>query len=62
MNNPSGYIVEFDGEEVGMNETPADLDLDGEEIFDVRKSSKPTLQAVQENKKNYEFDDDILAV
>jgi hypothetical protein len=62
LNNPSGYIVEFDGEEVGMNETPADLDLDGEEIFDVRKSSKPTLQAVQENKKNYEFDDDILAV
>lgn len=62
MNNPSGYIVEFDGEEVGMKETPADLDLDGEEIFDVRKSSKPTLQAVHENKKNYEFDDDILTV
>ena len=62
MDNPTCYIIEFDGDEVHLDETPSDLDIDGGEIFDVKKSSKPTLQAVNENKKSYEFDDDILTV
>ena len=56
----SGYIMEFDGDKVDPEETPNDLDLDGGEIFDVKQSSKPSLAHINENKKNYEFDDDIL--
>lgn len=56
------YMLEFDGDVVSSTETAEDLDLDGDEIFDIKKSSKPTMQLVAENKKNYEFDDDILIV
>lgn len=54
------FIMEFDGDKVKLDETPEDLDLDGGEIFDVRKSSKPALEQIQANTKNYDFDDDIL--
>jgi hypothetical protein len=54
------YILEFDGDQVNLNETPNDLDIDGGEIFDVKKSSKPTKQLIDENKSKYAFDDDIL--
>jgi len=53
-------MLEFDGEEVGKTETATDLDLDGGEIFDAKKNSKPTMQLVSENAKNYEFDDDLF--
>ena len=56
------YILEFDGDKVDFNETPTDLDLDGGEVMDVKKSSKPTSQLIKENTKKYEFDDDILLV
>jgi hypothetical protein len=56
------HILEFDGDKVDGDETPADLDLDGDEMMDVKKSSKPTSQVINENKKKYEFDDDILCV
>ena len=62
LSNASEYIIEFDGEIVGKKETANDLDLDGDEIFDVKKSNKPTMQIVSENKKNYEFDDDLFVV
>jgi len=62
LSNASEYIIEFDGEIVGKDETANDLDLDGDEIFDVKKSNKPTMQIVSENKKNYEFDDDLFVV
>jgi hypothetical protein len=54
------YMLEFDGEEVAKTETATDLDLDGGEIFDAKKNSKPTMQLVSENAKNYEFDDDLF--
>jgi hypothetical protein len=50
------YIMEFDGEQVDVGETPVDLDLDGGEIFDVRFSHDKT----KINDKLYEFDDDVL--
>jgi hypothetical protein len=53
-------MVEFDGDQVNLNETPNDLDIDGGEIFDVKKSSKPTQQQINENMSKYAFDDDIL--
>jgi len=53
-------MLEFDGEEVAKTETATDLDLDGGEIFDAKKNSKPTMQLVSENAKNYEFDDDLF--
>ena len=56
------FMLEFDGEKVDLKETPIDLDLDGGEIFDVRRSSKPTLEKIKDNKKNYDFDDEILCV
>lgn len=62
LSDSGQYIIEFDGENVGAKETANDLDLDGDEIFDVKKSSKPTMQIVSENKKNYEFDDDLFVV
>ena len=55
-------MLEFDGERVDLNETPIDLDLDGGEIFDIRKGSKPISEKIEENKKNYDFDDEILCV
>ena len=58
----NNFILEFDGDKVDLSETPIDLDLDGDEIFDVRKSSKPILEKINENKKNYEFDDEILCL
>jgi hypothetical protein len=54
--------MEFDGDLVSSNETPNDLDIEGGEIFDVKKSSKPTLEQVKQNQKNYEFDDEVLCV
>lgn len=56
------HIIEFDGDQVNLTETPNDLDLDGDEIFDVRKSSKPIMAKVAEKKKVYDFDDDILII
>jgi hypothetical protein len=55
-------MLEFDGDKVDLEETPTDLDLDGGEIFDIRRSSKPSLEKIKENKKNYDFDDEILCV
>ena len=60
--DPACHLIEFDGDLVSSKETPNDLDIDGGEIFDVKKSAKPTLKQVEANKKNYEFDDDILGV
>lgn len=60
LGNSGCYILEFDGDVVSATETSVDIDLDGDEIFDVKKSKKPTMQLVKENKKNYEFDADIL--
>lgn len=58
---PDGnYIIEFDGERVDLKSTPTDLDLDGDEIMDVKKGSKTILQKVAENQKVYDYDDDIL--
>ena len=54
------YMLEFDGDKVESSDTPQDLDLDGGEIFDVKKASKPTSQLIRENKKKYDFDDDII--
>lgn len=54
------YLIEFDGERVDLNSTPTDLDLDGDEIMDVKKGSKTVLQKVAENQKVYDYDDDIL--
>ena len=56
------YIMEFDGDLVESNETPNDLDLDGDEIFDVKQSSKPSSKHIEANKRNYEFDDDVIGV
>jgi hypothetical protein len=58
--DPQGHMLEFDGDRVESSDTPVDLDLDNGEIFDVKKSSKPTSQVIEENKKKYDFDDDIL--
>lgn len=58
----SNHIIEFDGEKVNLQETPIDLDIEGEEIFDVRRSSNPVLEHVQKNQKNYEFDDEVICV
>lgn len=56
----ANYIIEFDGERVEMSATPVDLDLDGDEVFDVKKGSKSVMQKVAENNKIYDYDDDIL--
>ncbi len=56
------YIIEFDGDKVELSETPIDLDLEGDEIFDVRRSSKPILEHISANKENYDFDDEIICV
>jgi hypothetical protein len=50
------YTLEFDGEQVDLNENPNDLDLDGDEIFDVKYLKNIT----KINEKKYEFDDDVL--
>lgn len=64
LGDANAWMMEFDGERVEPNENADDLDLDGDEIFDVKKSTKvgASLDAVKSNKNNYEFDDDILAV
>lgn len=56
------YMLEFDGDIVGAAETAEDLDLDGDEIFDVKKNGKATMQLVEQHKDRYEFDDDVLIV
>ena len=56
------YMLEFDGDRVDVGETPEDLDLDGGEVFDVKKTAKPTSEVIQQNRSKYEFDDDILLV
>ena len=53
-------MMEFDGDKVELDENSTDLDLEGGEIFDVKKSSGASLDTVKMNKINYEFDDDIL--
>ena len=61
LDNYEQYMLEFDGDRVGDDETPDRLDLDGGEIFDVKSSkAKTTLQHVNENQSKYEFDDDVL--
>jgi len=60
LGDPGVYMLEFDGDEVTETETANDFDLDGGEIFDAKKNSKPTMQLVNENAKNYEFDDDLI--
>ena len=60
LGNSKEYMLEFDGDMVSEAETSVDLDLDGGEIFDVKMCAKPTMQMINENKKNYEFDDEIL--
>lgn len=60
LKDMESYIIEFDGEKVDLSETPIDLDLDGGEIFDVKKCSRPAMQIVTENKQNYDFDDEVL--
>lgn len=58
---PDGnYVIEFDGEHVDLKSTPTDLDLDGDEIMDVKKGYKSVMQKVAENQKVYDYDDDIL--
>ena len=61
---PAAYCLIFDGDVVGTDETADDLDLDGDEIFDVKvskngaagvKAKTPLL-----NPQNYNFDDDVL--
>lgn len=54
------FMLEFDGERVDVDETPEDLDLDGGEMFEVKKNSKATADIIKENNKKYEFDDDVL--
>ena len=54
------YMMEFDGDKVDLTENANDLDLDGGEIFDVKKSTGSSLDVVKSNINNYEFDDDIL--
>jgi len=60
MDTSVQYMLEFDGDVVGATETAEALDLDGDEIFDVKKNGKATMQLVEQNKERYEFDDDIL--
>lgn len=60
MDTALQYMLEFDGDLVGAEETAEDLDLDGDEIFDVKKRGKATMQLVEQHKQRYEFDDDIL--
>ncbi len=33
------YALHFDGDRVNPKETPEDLDLDGDEVFDVKKKN-----------------------
>jgi hypothetical protein len=56
------YILEFDGDKVGADETANDLDLDGDECFDVKQSTKSSMQFIQGNKKNYDYDEDVLTM
>ena len=56
------HILEFDGDKIDEDETPASLDLDGDEMIDVIKSSKPTSQRILEKSNVYAFDDDVLCV
>ena len=37
-------MLEFDGNKVESNDMPNSLEFEGDEIFDVKKSSKATLQ------------------
>jgi hypothetical protein len=62
LGNWQEYMIEFDGEKVSLEENANDLDLDGDEIFDVKKNSKAgaSLDVINSNKNNYQFDDDIL--
>ncbi len=53
-------MMEFDGDKVDLTENANDLDLEGGEIFDVKKSTGSSLDVVKSNINNYEFDDDIL--
>lgn len=56
------YILQMEGDKIELTETPRDLDFEDDYMIDVVKSKKPVLQLVDENKKNYEFDDDIIMV
>ena len=58
----NNYIMEFDGDIVEPMDTANGLVLDGDEIFDVKKTNKPTMQLLKENKNNYEYDDEVLIV
>lgn len=58
--DPSVHILEFDGDLVEADDTPNSLDLDGDEMFDVKKSSKPTSEVIRQNQSKYDFDPDIL--
>lgn len=58
----NNYIMEFDGDIVEPMDTANGLILDGDEIFDVKKTNKPTMQLLKENKINYEYDDEVLIV
>ncbi len=35
----TAYALHFDGDRVNLKETPEDLDLDGDEVFDVKKKN-----------------------
>lgn len=58
--DPSLHILEFDGDLVEADDTPNSLDLDGGEMFDVKKSGKALSEVIRQNKGKYEFDADIL--
>lgn len=56
------HILQMEGDKIELTETPRDLDFEDDYMIDVVKSNKPVLQIINENKKNYEFDDDIIIV
>ncbi|CAF0863463.1 unnamed protein product [Brachionus calyciflorus] len=54
------YSLQMEGDKIDLKETPRDLDFEDDFMIDVTRSTKAVLQQINENKKNYEFDDDIL--
>lgn len=56
------HILQMEGDKIELTETPQHLDFEDDYMIDVVKSNKPVSQLVNENKKNYEFDDDIIII
>lgn len=54
------HILQMEGDKIDLKETARDLDFEDDYMIDVVRSSKPVLQQINENRKKYEFDDDVL--